>query len=78
MAINDDLRTRNRVTDAREGMGMVPIVVLVLLAIAIGWWVFGDRMAASPDGAPRTVPVTGLPSTGTNTSSNPTTTPKQP
>jgi hypothetical protein len=79
MAINDDLRTRNRMTDAREGMGMVPIVVLVLLAIAVGWWVFGDRMAASPDGATRTtVPVTGSPSTGTNTTSNPTTTPKQP
>lgn len=79
MAINDDLRTRNRKTEARGGMRMVPIIVLVLLAVAIGWWVFGDRMATSPDGATRTsVPVTESPSTGANTTSNPTTTLKQP
>ena len=77
MAINDGLRpNRNRLTDAREGMGMLPVIIGVLAALALGWYFFGDRLM--PNNTTRTsTPVTGSPTSGpTNTNpSNPT---KQP
>ena len=85
MAINDDLnrdrvtgtRAEDRRTEARDGMGMLPIIIAVIAALALLWWAFGDRLGTN-NSSPRTsAPVTGSPNTGTGTSA-PATTPKQP
>lgn len=81
MAVNDDLNPRNRMSDHRartEGMGMLPLIIGLIGLALLGWWFFGN-LATRTDGPARTTaPVTGSPNTGTNTTSNPTTTPKQP
>ena len=81
MAINDDLRTpnRNRMTEARDGMGMLPIILGLLAVMALGWWIFGDRMMASNNTTRTSAPVTGSPTSGTpNTNTSNPGTSKQP
>ena len=74
MAINDDLRTpdRNRMTDAREGMGMLPIIIGVLAAVLLAWWLFSYRIGPSNTGTTTrsSAPVTGAPTSGSNTNTN--------
>ena len=72
MAINDDLKTpnRNRLSDARDGMGMLPIILGVLAVMALGWWIFGDRMMATNNTTRTSAPVTGSPTSGTPTNTN--------
>ena len=81
MAINDDLKTpnRNRLTDARDGMGMLPIILGLLAVMALSWWIFGDRMMASNNTTRTSAPVTGSPTSGTpNTNTSNPGTSKQP
>ena len=72
MAINDDLRTpnRNRMTEARDGMGMLPIIIGLVAALALGWWFFGDRLMTNNHTTRTSAPVTGSPTTGTPTNTN--------
>jgi hypothetical protein len=80
MAMNDGLKTPHRdgVADPRKGMDMLPVILGVLVALALGWWFFGDRLM--PSDTRTSTPVTGTPTSGspsnTNTS-NPSTS-KQP
>lgn len=57
---------------------MLPVILGVLVALALGWWFFGDRLM--PSDTRTSTPVTGTPTSGnpsnTNTS-NPSTS-KQP
>lgn len=71
MALNDGLKTphRDRAADARKGMDMLPVILGVVVALAIGWWFFGDRLM--PDNTTRTsTPVTGSPTSGTPSNTN--------
>ena len=72
MAINDDLKTpnRNRLTDTRDGMGMLPIIIGVLAVMALGWWIFGDRLMTNNHTARTSTPVTGSPTSGAPTNTN--------
>jgi hypothetical protein len=70
-----DQKTVNRAGSPVAAVGW--IVIALVVAAFIGWYVF----AGSSDegtGITRTAPVTSSPNTGTNTTSNPATTPKQP
>jgi hypothetical protein len=71
MAMNDGLKTphRDAVAEPREGMAMLPVILSVVVALALGWWFFGDRLM--PSNTSRTsTPGTGSPTSGTSTNMN--------
>ncbi len=80
MAMNGDLKTplRDGVAEPRKGMAMLPVILSAVVALALGWWFFGDRLMPS-DTSRTSTPVTESPTSGTstNTNTNPSTS-KQP
>lgn len=72
MALNDGLKTPHRdgMADPRKGMDMLPVILGVVVALALGWWFFGDRLMPS-DATRSSTPVTGSPTSNPSTSKQP-------
>ncbi len=80
MAINDGLKTPHRdgAAEPRKGMDMLlPVILSGVVALALGWWFFGDRLMPS-DTSRTSTPVTGSPTSGTSTNKSNPSTSKQP